>query len=156
MGSFIGAKVEAQRLNSLKSQYQFQSLILNAKKETITAKMGGIQASYSESKTKIDRWNNASEDNRLNLYKNDVNNFYHDLTKNVASDKIKCTQITVNSDYTSDKNYVQYEAEDEYIDTRIDNLESLLTLLDTQIKHTENLEQNGIKDNSWWCVGGGN
>lgn len=154
--SFLGAGVEAKRLKQLQSQYQFQSLILNAKKESTTAKMGGIQATCNTVKTKVDKWNNTAEDKRAALWKAD--SWYKTFGQNTTgkTGAIENPESIKHYDYSTDAEYVQYEAEDEYIDTRIDNLESLLTLLDTQIKNTENLEQNGIKDNSWWCVGGGN
>lgn len=163
MGSFIGAKVETQRLNALKNQYTFQSLILNARRESTTAKMQGRESTCNALKTKIDKWNNTAEDKRKELIaSNNRDNIYvkklgltgtdSDLKKTFET----TTEIDgVTADFSVDEQYMTYEAEDEYLDTKINNLDSLLTLLGKQIENTENLEKDGIKDNSWWCVGGG-
>ncbi len=157
MGSFLGAKTEASRLKTLQKQYQFQSMILNAKRESITAKMTGRQAQCEIVKNKLDKWNNTAQEKRATLYANDKwyqnNGLSGSNTALQYQDTDKVKGVTAN--YTLDAQYVAYQATDDYIDTRVENLDSLLSLLDTQIKNTEELEKNGVQDGSWWCVGGG-
>lgn len=156
--AYLAAKTEASRLTKLISQLEFTSMTLNNKRENITSKMNGRQATCNSIKTKLDKWNNTSADKRADLAKNDkwyVNNGLDvsDVNKTFdSSTKVK----GVVADYSVDAQYLEYYAADDYLDTRLENIESQLTLARSQKDATDKLAQNGASQaGSLWCVGGG-
>lgn len=152
---FIAADVQKRTLKRQQAQLTFQQMIISNKRETNTAKMNGIQATCKSVKQKVDNWNNTQEDKRAALWKNDSWYRTHGNTTG-STGAIQNVESIANYDYTTNADYVALKALDDYLDTRNDNLESQLELINNQVQSYEKLVQNNIsQDATLWCVGGG-
>ena len=154
---FIAADVQKRTLKRQQAQLTFQQMIISNKRETISAKLGGIQANCNVIKNKVDTWNNTSETDGKRAKLWDADSWYK-THGNPTGDtgNILNVESIEGYDYTTDADYVALKALDDYLDTRNDNLESQLELINNQVQSYEKLVQNNIsQDAALWCVGGG-
>ena len=177
--SILGSGVQAQVLHRQKLELEYQIAIKTNTKDYWTECVGEQEYDISRYNSGVSTWNSAVKADKSNENKEGVDHYanrktaYKDSSVQFAKyvgyrvSQDQKQVILQNRDYTWDSGYEEAKKEsvtwlaviqgkEKTLDMELENLESQLTMVDTQLKSFQQLHQNDTKnDTVLWCVGGG-